>query len=72
MKTYQSRQVRRYLVREDTGLACASRAHLWRRGRRIGDNVEIILNNDSFANVDKPISLFIGKILFYYSGKFFL
>ncbi len=52
MKIYKSRQIRRFIVREDTGLACASRAHLWRKGKRIGDKVEIILNNDSFTNID--------------------
>ena len=40
------------IAREDTGLACASRAHLWRKGRRIGDRVEIITNNESFSSID--------------------
>ena len=52
MKEYSSRQVRRFIVREDTGLACASRAHLWRQGKRIGDKVEILVNDDSFTNID--------------------
>lgn len=52
MRTYSSRQVRRYLVREDTGIACASRANLWRRGKRIGNNVKIIQNNISFTGID--------------------
>ncbi|MDB4379744.1 acylneuraminate cytidylyltransferase family protein, partial [bacterium] len=37
MANYSNRQVRRTIVREDTGIACASRANLWREGRRIGD-----------------------------------
>lgn len=52
MSTYSSRQVRQFVVREDTGLACASRAWLWRQGRRIGDKVEIILNDDDFTSID--------------------
>lgn len=52
MKSYSSRQIRRSVVREDTGLACASRAWLWREGRRIGDNVQIIVNDDDFTGID--------------------
>lgn len=52
MSEYSSRQVRRFIVREDTGLACASRSWLWRQGRRIGDKVEIILNDDDFTAID--------------------
>ena len=33
MRNYSSRQIRRYIVREDTGIACASRAYLWRNGK---------------------------------------
>jgi CMP-N,N'-diacetyllegionaminic acid synthase len=52
MSEYSSRQVRRAIVREDTGLACASRASLWREGKRIGDNVEILVNDDDFTGID--------------------
>ena len=52
MAVYSSRQVRRHIVREDTGLACASRARLWRQGRRIGDRIDIIENDDSFTGID--------------------
>lgn len=53
MAVYSSRQVRRaVVVREDTGLACASRAWLWREGRRIGDRVEILVNDDDFTGID--------------------
>lgn len=52
MKTYSSRQVRDYIIREDTGLFCASRAELWRKGRRIGDKVEVVLNDDTFSSID--------------------
>jgi CMP-N,N'-diacetyllegionaminic acid synthase len=52
MALYSSRQIRKPIVREDTGLACASRATLWREGRRIGDKVDIILNDESFTAID--------------------
>ena len=52
MSVYSSRQVRRFIVREDTGLACASRSWLWRQGRRIGDRVEVIVHDDDFTAID--------------------
>ena len=52
MKNYASRQIRTPIIREDTGLTCATRAHLWREGRRIGDKVEIIINEDDFSSID--------------------
>ncbi len=52
MSVYSSRQVRRTIAREDTGLACASRAWLWREGRRIGDRVEVLVNDDDFTGID--------------------
>ena len=36
MKEYSSRQIKKPIYREDTGLACASRSFLWRKGKRIG------------------------------------
>lgn len=52
MANYSSRQIRRPIYREDTGLACASRASLWRAGRRLGDKVSIIENDDEFSFID--------------------
>jgi CMP-N,N'-diacetyllegionaminic acid synthase len=52
MKDYSSRQIRREIIREDTGLMCVSRAWLWREGRRIGDSVEVIINHDDFTGID--------------------
>ena len=52
MKIYSSRQIRKTIVREDTGLACASRSYLWRQGKRIGDKVKIMTNEDSFSSID--------------------
>jgi len=52
MKEYSSRQIRRTIVREDTGIASVSRAWLWRDGRRIGDKVLILVNDDDFTGID--------------------
>mgnify|MGYP006090573543 CR=1 FL=1 len=52
MSLYSSRQTRRSIIREDTGLMCVSRASLWREGRRIGDNIDVIVNDDDFTNID--------------------
>lgn len=56
MQVYGQRQERirnkRIIYREDTGLACASRAFLWREGRRIGNQVEIIPNDNPFSGID--------------------
>ena len=36
MKKYSSRQIRKKIVREDTGIVCATRTNFWRRGKRLG------------------------------------
>ena len=52
MKVYSNRQEKEAIYREDTGLACASRSYLWRSGKRIGDNVEIIINDNFETSID--------------------
>lgn len=54
MAKYMSRQnpERRLLYREDTGVACATRAEIVRDGRRIGDKVELIINEDFRTGID--------------------
>ena len=52
MKVYSSRQEKEPIYREDTGLACASRSYLWRSGKRIGNNVEIIINDNFETSID--------------------
>jgi CMP-N,N'-diacetyllegionaminic acid synthase len=52
MSSYSSRQIRRSIIREDTGLMSISRAWLWREGRRIGDIVDVITNVDDFTGID--------------------
>ncbi len=62
MRDYSSRQVRRKIYREDTGLACASRADIWRGGRRIGDVVEIIPNDlpETAIDIHTAFDLFLA------------
>ena len=52
MREYSSRQIRQVIYREDTGAACASRAWLWREGRRIVDVVEILPTPHSATSID--------------------
>jgi CMP-N,N'-diacetyllegionaminic acid synthase len=52
MKNYTSRQIAPKLYREDTGLACATRAKFWRVGKRIGKKVELIVNDDPYTSID--------------------
>jgi CMP-N-acetylneuraminic acid synthetase len=39
---YQGRQTKKEILREDTGIACASRTAIIKEGRRIGDRIYII------------------------------
>ena len=52
MNSYTSRQIAPKLFREDTGLASATKAKFWRKGKRIGKNVKFIINNDSITGID--------------------
>ena len=46
------RQFKGPVFREDIGLACASRIHVIKSGRRIGDHVDIVLNPDFCSSID--------------------
>lgn len=50
--TYGPRQKREPLYREDTGIACATRADLVRNGLRIGDRVHLIPTKDFATGID--------------------
>lgn len=52
MSEYGSRQTRQSIIREDTGVCCVSHAWLWREGRRIGDNVDIIVKTHPLGGLD--------------------
>ena len=49
---YGPRQTREHLDREDTGLACATRASWIRQGRRLGKKVCIVPNPDEASFID--------------------
>jgi len=71
MNDYTSRQISPKLYREDTGLACATRAKFWRKGKRIGKNVKFIINNDSITGIDihSKIDLKIADFVIKYLKK---
>lgn len=46
------RQTAEELVREDTGIACATRAELVREGMRIGPRVDIVVNHRTETGID--------------------
>ena len=71
MNSYTSRQIAPKLFREDTGLACASRSHLWRSGKRIGKKVELIINEDSITGIDihSKFDLEMARFVFKYLKK---
>lgn len=49
---YGPRQTREHLYREDTGIACATRAEWIKKGRRIGDNIDIVVGHEEVTYVD--------------------
>ncbi len=49
---YGPRQTREPLYREDTGIACATRASVIKQGKRIGEKVVIIPNKDDASVID--------------------
>ncbi len=58
LATYSARQTRdAFLYREDTGVACATRAALIRAGRRVGDRVDIVDTEDVRTGIDIHTSL---------------
>jgi CMP-N-acetylneuraminic acid synthetase len=49
---YGPRQKKEQIYREDTGLACATRASLIKAGKRLGDRVDIVPNPDEASFID--------------------
>lgn len=49
---YGPRQTREPLYREDTGIACATRATLIKQGKRLGERVVIVPNADEASSID--------------------
>jgi len=62
-RAYGPRQTKSMVIREDTGLACASRADLIRKGLRIGERVKIITNDDFITGIDVqyPFDLWLAN-----------
>jgi CMP-N,N'-diacetyllegionaminic acid synthase len=63
--SYGPRQSREPLYREDTGIACATRVFFIKQGRRIGDKVEIVVNDDEipFVDVHDELDLWLAEKL---------
>jgi len=57
------RQLREPVYREDTGIACATRADIVRDGRRIGEKIDIIPTDDFCTSVDihDPFSFWLAQ-----------
>ncbi len=57
------RQTREPLYREDTGLACATRASFIRQGRRLGERVAVIPNDEAapFIDVHTEFDLWLAQ-----------
>ncbi len=60
---YIPRQKKESIFREDTGIALATRTKVIRAGRRIGDNVVIIPNDDvaSFVDIHDEFSFWLAE-----------
>lgn len=60
-KHYVSRQIKVPLYKEDTGLASASRAWLFKQGLRTGDTVKILLYDEPFIDVHGEFDLWMAE-----------
>jgi len=60
---YASRDLREHIYREDTGIACATRAKFIKQGRRLGDRVDIVSTNYnySFIDIHDPFDLWLAE-----------
>jgi CMP-N-acetylneuraminic acid synthetase len=60
---YGPRQTREHLYREDTGIACASRAHVFRAGRRIGDRAAVEPHPEpaSFIDIENEFTWWLAE-----------
>lgn len=64
LATYGPRQTREhYVYREDTGIACATRAHIVRAGKRIGSRVDVVVTDDFRTSIDihTPFDLWLAE-----------
>lgn len=62
---YGPRQKKEPLYREDTGLACATRANFIKEGRRVGDRIDIVVNDaDIFIDINDEIDFLLAEKYF--------
>jgi CMP-N-acetylneuraminic acid synthetase len=60
---YGPRQKREHIYREDTGLACATRAEFIRRGQRVGPRVSIVATDDiaGFIDIEDEFTFWLAE-----------
>lgn len=60
---HMSRQLKEKIYREDTGLACATRGWIIKEGRRIGNKVVPVMNEDhtSFIDIHEEFDLWLAE-----------
>ena len=60
---YGARQKREHVYREDTGIACATRAEFIKQGKRLGPRVSIVANTDaaSFIDIEDELSFWLAE-----------
>ncbi len=60
---YGPRQKREHLFREDTGIACATRARFIREGKRLGPRTSIVPNTDpvSFVDIEDEFTFWLAE-----------
>ena len=60
---YEPRQIaRNRLFREDTGIACATRPEIIKQGKRVGDNVGIIIDYGPDVDIHDYLGLKVAEI----------
>ncbi|MFC2058397.1 cytidylyltransferase domain-containing protein [Chloroflexota bacterium] len=61
---HMPRQLKEPIFREDTGLACATRAHLLvEHNRRVGDKVDLIVNRDFVVDIHTEFDFWLAEKL---------
>lgn len=60
---YGPRQKREHVYREDTGIACATKAEFVRQGKRLGPRVSIVANTDvaSFIDIEDDFTFWLAE-----------
>jgi CMP-N-acetylneuraminic acid synthetase len=60
---YGPRQTREHLYKEETGIACATRAAVIRAGRRVGDRVDIVPYDEDavFIDIESPFTEWLAN-----------